>query len=66
MKYVLRNLMNGQYLKRPGVWVAQIDEAVSFDDAMEAREFCQAYQLSEAAPVRLLMPCLMALLPLAR
>jgi hypothetical protein len=62
MKYVLRNKSNGRYLKRPGVWVLRIDEAMSFDDVGEAREFCQAHQLNEAHPVQLLMPYLMSLL----
>ena len=62
MKYVLRNRTTGRYLKRPGVWVGRMDEAVTFDDAGEAREFCQAHRLEEAQPVQLLMPYLMSLL----
>lgn len=62
MKYVLRNKTTGRYLKRPGVWVCRMDEAVTFDDVGEAREFCQAHQIDEAQPVQLLMPYLMSLL----
>ena len=62
MKYVLRNRVTGRYLKRLGVWVRRIDEAMSFDDAGEAREFCQAHLLEEAQPVQLLMPYLMSLI----
>ncbi len=62
MKYVLRNRTTGRYLKRLGLWVLGVDEAVTFDDAGEAREFCQAHQLDEAQPVQLLMPHLMSLL----
>ena len=62
MKYVLRHQSNGCYLQRPGVWVRRMDQAMSFDDVTEAREFSQAYQLDEARPVQLLMPYLMSLL----
>ncbi len=65
MKYVLRNLVNGRYLRKPGVWVTRPDDALSFDDSVEAREFCQAHQLTEAQPVKLLMPLLTMLLPVA-
>ena len=62
MKYVLRHQLTGRYLSRPGLWVRRMDEAMSFDDVGEAREFSQAYQLEEAQPVQLLMPYLMSLL----
>ena len=62
MKYVLRNKSTGQYLKGCGVWVAHIEEAVTFDDASEAREFSQAYRIENAQPVRFLMPSLTTLL----
>jgi len=62
MKYVLRNKTTGRYLKRVGQWVSRIDDAMSFDDAGEAREFCQAHRLEEVQPVQLLMPYLMSLL----
>jgi len=39
-----------------------MDEAMTFDDMGEAREFCQAHRLEEAQPVQLLMPYLMSLL----
>ncbi len=60
MKYVLRNITTGRYLKRAGEWVMGIDEAMSFDDATEAQEFCQAHRLSDTKPVQLLMPYLMS------
>ena len=62
MKYVLRNRETGRYLKRLGVWVRRTNEAMSFDDVGEAREFCQAHHLEEAQPVQLLMPYLMSLI----
>ena len=65
MKYVLRNTTTGRYLKRAGVWVLQIDEAMSFDEAGEAREFCQAHRLNDAQPVQLLMPYLVSLFAVA-
>jgi hypothetical protein len=65
MKYVLRNLTTGRYLKRAGEWVLGVDEALSFDDASEAREFSQAYHLKDVQPVQLLAPYLMSLLTVA-
>lgn len=65
MKYVLRHQLTGRYLSRPGLWVRRMDEAMSFDDVGEAREFSQAHQLDEARPVQLLMPYLMSLLAAA-
>lgn len=62
MKYVLRNRTTRRYLKRPGVWVQHLDEVMTFNDAGEAREYCQAHQLDEAQPVQRLMPYLMSLL----
>jgi hypothetical protein len=65
MKYVLRNITTGRYLKQAGVWVLRIDEAMSFEDAGEATEFCQAHRLDDVQPVQLLMPYLMSLLAVA-
>lgn len=65
MKYVLRNLTTGRYLKRAGEWVLGIDEAMSFDDASEAREFSQAHRLNDVQPVQSLAPYLMSLLAVA-
>ena len=62
MKYVLRNLTTGRYLKRAGEWALGIEEAMSFDDAGEAREFSQAHLLKDVQPVQLLTPYLMSLL----
>ena len=62
MKYVLRNITTGHYLKQAGVWVLGMDEAMNFDDATEAREFSQAYRLENAQPVQLLAPYLSSLL----
>ena len=62
MKYVLRHQSTGRFLQRPGVWVRRMDQAMSFDDAGEAREFSQAHQIDAARPVQLLMPYLMSLL----
>ncbi len=62
MKYVLRNNATGRYLKRSGVWVTRIDEAMTFADTGEAREFCQAHRMENVQPVQQLMPYLMNLL----
>jgi hypothetical protein len=62
MKYVLRHKDTGRYLQRSRVWVSRIDEAMTFDDAGEAREFSQAHQLENVQPVQFLMPYLMTLL----
>ncbi len=65
MKYVLRNLTTGRYLKRAGEWVLGTDEAMSFEDASEAREFSQAHRLDDVQPVKLLAPYLTSLLTVA-
>ena len=62
MKYVLRNKETGRYLKRLGLWVTRLEEAMTFGDMVEAREFCQAHRLENAQPIQRLMPYLMALL----
>lgn len=62
MKYVLRNLHTGEYLKQSGVWVSQIDDAMTFDDLVDAREFCQAHQIAGVQPEQFLMPYLVNLL----
>ena len=62
MKYVLRHQSTGRFLQRPGTWVRCMHQAMSFDDAGEAREFSQAHRIEEARPVQLLMPYLMSLL----
>ena len=61
MKYVLRNTSNGHFLKRPGVWVARLDEALTFEDMMDVREYCQAHQLENVQPVQSLSPYLTSL-----
>lgn len=65
MKYVLRNLTTGRYLKRAGEWVLGVEEAMNFDDASEAREFSQAHRLMDVQPVQSLAPYLMSLLAVA-
>jgi hypothetical protein len=62
MKYVLRNKETGRYLKRLGLWVTRLEEAMTFGDMVEAREYCQAHRLENAQPIQRLMPYLMALL----
>lgn len=62
MKYVLRSQLNGRYLKRSGVWVPRLDDAMTFGDATEAREFCQAHRLENVQLMQRPMPYLMTLL----
>ena len=61
MKYVLRSQLNGRYLKRSGVWVPRLDEAITFNDPGEAREFCQAHQIENVQLMQCPMPYLMTL-----
>ena len=62
MKYVLRSHLNGRYLKRSGVWVPRLDEAITFNDPGEAREFCQAHHIENVQLMQCPMPYLMTLL----
>ena len=62
MKYVLRSQLNGRYLKRSGVWVPRLDDAITFSDAGEAREFCQAHHLENVQLIQRPPPYLMTLL----
>ena len=62
MKYVLRNKETGRYLKRLGLWVNRLEEAITFGDMAEAREYCQAHRLENVQPIQRLMPYLMSLL----
>jgi hypothetical protein len=41
MKYILRSKETGCYLKRVGVWVRRMQDAMTFDDTIEVREYCQ-------------------------
>jgi hypothetical protein len=61
MKFVLRN-KHGRYLKRAGLWVALLDDAMTFEEMVDVREYCQAYRLDNVQPIRRLMPYLMSLL----
>jgi hypothetical protein len=62
MKYVLRNTETGHYLKRLGQWVNRLEEAMTFGDLLEVREYCQAYRIENVQPIQRFMPYLMALL----
>jgi hypothetical protein len=62
MRIVLRNKETGHYLKRPGVWVSGMDDAMTFEDKVEAREYCQAHRVENVLPVQQFMPFLMSLL----
>jgi hypothetical protein len=62
MKYVLRNTSTGRFLKRPGLWVTRADNAMTFEDMMDVREYCQAHRLEDVQPIQRLMPYLMSLL----
>lgn len=60
MKYVVRDEA-GRYLKRAGLWVAQIEDALTFDDLIDVREYCQAHGVTEGQPVQRFMPWLFTL-----
>ena len=62
MKYVLRSKETGRYLKRVGVWVLRVQEAITFDDMIEVREYCQWHRIEQVQPVHRLMPYLLSLL----
>ena len=62
MKYVLRNKETGRYLKRFGFWVTRLEEALTFGDMVEVREYCQAHQIDNVQPIQRLMPYFTALL----
>ena len=62
MKFVLRNKTTGHYLQRVGLWVARLDDAMTFEDMTDVREYCQAHQLENVQPIRRLMPYLYTLL----
>lgn len=62
MKYVLRNTSTGRFLRRPGLWVTRMDQAMTFEDMLDVREYCQAYRLEGVQPIQRLMPYLMSLL----
>jgi hypothetical protein len=62
MKFVLRNKHTGRYLKSAGLWVARSDDAMTFEEMVDVREYCQAHRLEDVQPIRRLMPFLMSLL----
>jgi hypothetical protein len=62
MKYVLRHKTTGRFLKRQGLWVRRMDEAMTFEDMTDVREYCQAHRLDDVQPMQRLMPYLMSLL----
>lgn len=62
MKFVLRNKNTGRYLLRGGLWSAHVDEAMTFEDMTDVREYCQAHRLENVQPIRRLMPYLVSLL----
>jgi hypothetical protein len=62
MKFVLLNKQTGRYLQRPGLWVVGMDDAMTFEDMMDVREYCQAHRLEDVQPIQRLMPYLMSLL----
>ena len=62
MKYVLRHTSTERFLKRPGLWVTRMDDAMTFEDMVDVREYCQAHRLENVQPIQRLMPYLMSLL----
>jgi hypothetical protein len=63
MKFVLRNKSTGRYLMRAGSWAAREEEAMTFEDMTDVREYCQAHQLDNVQPIRRWMPYFASLLP---
>ncbi|HWN96840.1 MAG TPA: hypothetical protein VNT99_17560 [Methylomirabilota bacterium] len=62
MRFVLQNKHTGRYLKRAGQWVARLDDAMTFEEMVDVREYCQAHLLQDVQPIRRLMPYLVSLL----
>lgn len=62
MKVVLRHQVTGRYYRSPGTWVRRADNALAFEDAAMALQFCRVHQVEEAQPVHRLAPYLMTLL----
>jgi hypothetical protein len=62
MRFVLKNKNTGRYLLRAGLWGTRMDEAMTFEDMTDVREYCQAHSLDDVQPIRRLMPYLMSLL----
>lgn len=62
MKYVLRNKSTGRYLKRYGLWVRRLEDAITFEDMTDVREYCQAHRLQDVQPIQRVMPYLLSLL----
>ena len=62
MKVVLRHQITGRYYRSPGTWVRRADNALAFEDAATAFQFCRLHQVVEAQPVHRLAPYLMPLL----
>ena len=62
MKYILRSKETGCYLKRVGVWVRRMQDAMTFDDTIEVREYCQAHRIEHVQTIQRFMPYLMSLL----
>jgi hypothetical protein len=62
MKVVLRHQITGRYYRSPGTWVRRADNALAFEDAAMALQYCRMHQLAEVQPVHRLAPYLMPLL----
>lgn len=62
MKIVLRHQSTGRYYQSPGQWVRRADNALTFEDAGTAVQFCRLHSIGEARPVHRLAPYLMTLL----
>lgn len=62
MKYVLRNTNTGCFLQRPGLWVARMEEAMTFEEMLDVREYCQAHRLEDVQAIQRLMPNLTSLM----
>ena len=62
MKVVLRHQTTGRYYHSPGQWVRRADNALTFEDASVALQFCRTYCLADTQPVHRMAPYLMTLL----
>ena len=45
MKIILVERTNGRYLKEPGTYTRNLNEAMDFETEQEARRFCQQHHI---------------------
>jgi hypothetical protein len=47
MKIILVEKTSGNYLKKPGSYTRNVNEAMNFETEQEARRFCREYRINE-------------------